>query len=82
MIEVYRAHFTEEEIQGLLKFYDSDVGRSTIAKMPAVMQSSMQITQERLATLLPQIQQVQRNAVERLQALCRGDDPPGCAGGT
>lgn len=82
MIEVYRTHFSEAEVQGMLQFYESEVGRSTIAKMPAVMQSSMEITQQRMATLIPQIEQIQRNAVERLQALCKDRSAPGCAGGT
>jgi len=82
MIEIYRTHFSEAGVQGMLQFYDSEVGRSTIAKMPAVMQSSMEITQQRMATLIPQIEQIQRNAVERLQALCKDASAPGCAGGT
>ena len=82
MVEIYRTHFSEAEIQGMLKFYESDVGRSAISKMPAVMQSSMQITQTRMAAMVPQIQQIQADALARLQALCKDSDAPGCKGGT
>jgi hypothetical protein len=79
MIEVYRTNFTEEEVQGMLKFYESDIGRSMVAKMPAVMQSSMQMTQERMGTMMPEMQAIQRRMLERLQELCKTEPTPNCS---
>jgi hypothetical protein len=79
MIEVYRTNFTEEEVQGMLKFYESDVGRSMVVKMPAVMQSTMQLTQQRMGSLVPEMQAIQRKMVERLQELCKKEPTPNCS---
>jgi uncharacterized protein len=80
MIEVYRAHFSEAEIQGMLKFYDSEVGRSVIEKMPAVTQSFARIQQQQFAALMPQLLQIQRDAAARAKAVCQDRTRPGCEG--
>lgn len=77
MIEIYQKNFTEAEVQGMLQFYESDVGRSMIAKMPAVMASSMQVTQQRMVEIAPKLQEVQRKTTERLQELCK-KEPANC----
>lgn len=41
MVKVYQKHFTEEELQATLKFYQSPEGRSMMQKMPIVMQDVM-----------------------------------------
>lgn len=43
---VYDRHFTEEEIRGLIAFYETPLGRRTIERMPIVMQESMEAGQE------------------------------------
>ena len=56
IIKIYTKHFSEEEVQGLIKFYSSDVGRSMTKKMPLVMQESMLISQEIMKKVMPKIQ--------------------------
>lgn len=80
MMEIYRANFSEAEVQGMLQFYRSDVGQAVIAKMPAVMQSSMQITQRQMANVVPGLRQIQEKMVTRLKALCPDGTEPGAAG--
>src|SRR5512139_3168668 len=46
MIPIYQRHFTAEEIDGLLKFYRSPLGRKVVAEMPATMAEGMQIGQQ------------------------------------
>ena len=41
MVHIYDKHFSAEEIQGLLAFYESDIGRRFIEKQPAIVQDSM-----------------------------------------
>lgn len=55
-IDIYVRNFSEEEVQGLIEFYGSDVGKSMIRKMPVVMQESMGISQEMLKVTMPKIQ--------------------------
>lgn len=40
-IPIYAKHFTDREIDALLEFYRTPVGRSIVSKMPKVMQESM-----------------------------------------
>ena len=80
MTEIYRSNFSEAEVQGMLQFYRSDVGKAVIAKMPAVMQSAMQITQQQMVDVVPALQQIQEKMVTRLKALCPDGSEPGAAG--
>ncbi|MBL4910496.1 MAG: DUF2059 domain-containing protein [Alteromonadaceae bacterium] len=56
MINIYVKHFTEDEIQGLIKFYQSDLGKSMTKKMPLIMQDSMIMSQELMKNLMPKVQ--------------------------
>jgi hypothetical protein len=50
--------FTLDELKGLVAFYESPVGRSMIEKQPVIIQRAMQITQKRMAVLVPEIQKM------------------------
>jgi hypothetical protein len=56
MIDIYTKRFTEQEIQGLIKFYRSELGQTTIKKMPLIMQDSMLVSQEILKDFMPKVQ--------------------------
>ena len=45
VIPVYDRNFTDEEIEGMIVFYSSPIGQKVLAKLPIVMQESMQIGQ-------------------------------------
>lgn len=46
MVPIYQRHFSAADIQGLLKFYRSPLGRKVITEMPATMAEGMQVGQE------------------------------------
>ena len=56
MIEIYAKHFTEEEVKGLISFYQSNLGKSMTKKMPLIMQDSMLVSQELMKNFMPKIQ--------------------------
>jgi len=66
-IDIYGRSLTQAEVNGMLKFYESDAGKAVIAKMPLIMQNTMQAMQERMATLTPKIMQIQQEAVARMK---------------
>ncbi len=68
MVGVYRDTFTAAEIAGMLKFYDSPVGRSVIVKQPQATQQLMQLINEDMRTVIPQIVQLQQDARARIRA--------------
>ena len=53
MVEVYRDHFTQQEIDQMLQFYRSPTGQMVIAKLPATTQEMMQKMQARMQSLAP-----------------------------
>lgn len=50
--------FTMDELKGLVAFYESPVGRSMIEKQPIIVQKAMQMSQKRMAVLIPEIQKM------------------------
>lgn len=46
MVPIYQRHFSAADIQGLLKFYRSPLGKKVITEMPATMAEGMQLGQE------------------------------------
>lgn len=46
IIPVYEKHFTHEDIKGLLKFYNSDIGKKLISKQGPITEESMKIGEE------------------------------------
>lgn len=54
-IDVYVEVFSEEELEELVSFYNSPVGKKLISKMPRLMQKSMGLAQQHMQTIIPKI---------------------------
>lgn len=80
MLEIYQQVFTQEEILGMLAFYQSPVGRSTIQKLPRVAQASMQRTQAQMRALMPRLRAIQREAIAQMEACCEAPAQPDSSG--
>jgi hypothetical protein len=68
IVGIYQKSFTEPEVKGMLQFYKSPAGKAVIAKMPTVIQSSMQAAQSRMGSFMPKLKQLQEDTVARLKA--------------
>lgn len=68
MLQIYKAAFTQEEVDGQIAFYRTPVGTAVIAKMPAVMDASMVATQQRMASIMPRLQAIAKKAQEEGRA--------------
>lgn len=68
LVEAYRNTFTQEEVDAMLKFYTSPVGQSVAAKLPAASQQTMQLMQQRMRGIIPEIVAVQKDAAARIKA--------------
>jgi len=55
--QVYMSEFSEEDLKGLLAFYDSPLGKKVVEKMPIVTQKNNQFAQKQIATNVAQLQQ-------------------------
>lgn len=67
MARLYAETFTQEEIDGLIAFYQGPAGRAFISKMPTVMQKSMQMMREHMDPLMRRLD----------EELSRPPGPPG-----
>jgi hypothetical protein len=67
-MQVYRESFTQEEIDGLIAFYESPAGKVFVEKMPQVMQRSMALMQQRMGPILLRVEAVARETAAELRA--------------
>lgn len=66
-ISLYAEIFTEEELEGILAFYKSPVGKKFIEKQPELMEKSMQINQKQMEILMPKLQELTQDAIKSYQ---------------
>jgi uncharacterized protein len=64
-ITLYSETFSDEEVSGILAFYQSPPGRAMLAKMPALLTKLIQVAQTQMAELQPDIQRILREAQQR-----------------
>ncbi len=58
LVKVYTDTYTEDEIDGILAFYKSPVGKAFLQKMPEVMQRSMPVMMQMMGDLQPEIKTI------------------------
>ena len=63
-VRIYRETLTQEDVDGLIAFYQSPAGTAFIEKMPLITQKTMQLMQERTAPLIGKL----NAATEELKA--------------
>lgn len=68
LVQAYQSTLTQEEVDAMLKFYDSPVGQSVGAKLPIINQQMMQLTHQRTQEMLPRIVAVQTDMAARIKA--------------
>src|SRR4051812_13557129 len=66
-IEIYRNTLTQSEVDGMIAFYKTDAGRALIAKMPLIAKQAMEVMQRRMQAMVPKLQQMQQEMMERLK---------------
>jgi hypothetical protein len=57
-VKLYSDAYTEEELDGILAFYRSPVGRAMLAKAPELTEQSIAISQRRMTALAPKVQEL------------------------
>lgn len=67
-IDIYLNSFSQEEVDGMLKFYRSDVGRAVNAKMPLVMQNSALLMQQLMTAMAPRLKAIQDETLAEIRA--------------
>ena len=74
-VEIYAEVFTLEEIEGLITFYETPLGRTFIAKQPELTAATMHKMQGVMRDLLPKIQTEVQEALEGAREDTKKADP-------
>jgi hypothetical protein len=64
VVQIYRESFDQAEVDGLIAFYQSPVGQSFVAKMPVVMQRSMEASHTQLQAFMPKLQAAMKQVIQ------------------
>lgn len=65
-IEIYRKSFTQSDVDGVNAFYRTKAGQAMLAKMPIVMQNTMQAMQTHMQSLKPRLEKIENDAMAQL----------------
>ncbi|WP_317930499.1 DUF2059 domain-containing protein [Halioxenophilus sp. WMMB6] len=68
MINIYLKTYTEQEIQDMLVFYQSETGKSLVAKMPAVMTESITLSQQMMSNFMPTLRELSAEFATEIEA--------------
>lgn len=58
MVKLYTSNFSEQEMKDLIRFYESSLGKKVLEKMPTLTAQSAQLTQSKLETAVPKVNQL------------------------
>ena len=64
-INLYGEAFSVEELDALIKFYESPIGKKLVDKQPEIQQKSMVITRGLLTDIMPKIQTLTKEIIEK-----------------
>ena len=74
-VQAYRETFSQEEIDGLIAFYQTPAGQSFVSKQPELAKRTMTIMQQCMAPLLQRIQKMSGETAAELKK-ARAENPP------
>ena len=55
MVQVYAEHFTQKDIEGLINFYETPLGKKAVHEMPQIMQESFALGRSWGQQILPEL---------------------------
>lgn len=67
-MRVYQKTFSQQEVDGMIAFYKTPAGQAVIAKMPAVMQNTIEEMQQMMGPVMQKIQKTQQDVVAEMKA--------------
>lgn len=65
---IYAETFTQEEVDGLIAFYQGPLGKSLIAKTPQLALRSTQMMQQRIGPMMERMMQIAREEAAKAKA--------------
>jgi hypothetical protein len=68
-VRTYRASLTQDELDGIIKFYKSSAGQAYIKKMPLIMQHVMTEMQGLIKPMQQKLVEIQKETMQELKGL-------------
>ena len=66
-LKVYLDTYTEDELDGILAFYRSPAGQAFVSKTPILMQRSIQLMQQQIGVVQPQMEEAQKEFMQQME---------------
>ena len=63
-IPIYASLFTEEELRGMITFFETPAGRAWVQKSPEITTRMMQIMQPRIAAIMPKMMELIKKRIQ------------------
>lgn len=82
MVNLYATTYSLQEIDGLLTFYKSPVGQTMLDNTPELTKKSLGMTQQRIATLQPKLQEMLTEFSKQMAAAAPAKTGTGTSTGT
>lgn len=67
-LRIYQKSFSQQEVDGMIAFYQTPAGQAVINKMPVVMQNTMNEMQQMMGPMMQKIQRMQQEVVAEMKA--------------
>jgi hypothetical protein len=67
-VRIYQKTFSQQEVDGMIAFYKTPAGQAVIAKMPAVMQNTMDEMLQMMAPVMQKMQRMQQEVASEMKA--------------
>lgn len=71
-VQIYRDTYSQKEVDGLIAFYQSPIGRAFVEKQPELMKHTMTMMQQRMGPVMQKIQQMTKETEQELKAADSG----------
>jgi len=62
---IYAEAFSQEEVNGLIAFYEGPYGTAMVRKSPQLIERSLQMMQQSMGPMLQQVMQITREEIEK-----------------
>lgn len=82
LADLYVKEFTEDELNQIVKFYDTDLGKKLLAKLPVLMQQGAVISQQALESKKKDLQNKVVEILSKYAPAGPGGAPGGAPGGS
>ena len=66
-VRVYQKTFSQQEVDGMIAFYQTPAGQAVIAKMPTVMQNTIEEMQQMMGPVMQKIQKMKQDVVAEMK---------------